>query len=47
MPIPNELVDFQFAITDLDTRYFGKLPPVTKARGRGHLQGDRFELRPR
>ncbi|MGH8678341.1 MAG: DUF3971 domain-containing protein, partial [Burkholderiales bacterium] len=43
-PIPNEQVDLQFVMSGFDTRYFGNLPPISNARGRGHLQGDRFEL---
>ncbi len=43
-PIPNEQVDLEFTLSNFDTRYFGALPPVINAEGRGRLQGDRFEL---
>ncbi len=44
MPIPNDRVDLKFTLSGFETRYFGALPPVINAEGKGHLQGDRFEL---
>jgi hypothetical protein len=43
-PIPNEQVDLRFSMDGFETRYFGDLPPVANARGKGRLQGNLFEL---
>jgi hypothetical protein len=43
-PIPNDSIDLSFEMDGFESRYFGQLPPVENARGRGHLQGDRFVL---
>ncbi|MGI9463693.1 MAG: DUF3971 domain-containing protein, partial [Aestuariivirgaceae bacterium] len=42
--IPDELVDLKFELTDVATNYFGELPPITGAAGRGHVQGNHFHL---
>jgi hypothetical protein len=42
--MPNENIDFQFTLRDVDSNYFKALPKLLGASGSAHLQGDRFEL---
>jgi hypothetical protein len=44
VPIPNHMVDVRFALRDVETRYFAKLPAISGASGSGRLQGNRFDL---
>jgi hypothetical protein len=43
-PIADHMVDARFTLTDVETRYFAKLPPISGASGSGRLQGNRFDL---
>jgi hypothetical protein len=42
--LPNETIDFQFAMADVTSTYFKSLPPLLGATGHARLQGDSFEL---
>jgi Protein of unknown function/AsmA-like C-terminal region len=42
--MPNENIDFQFSLKDVDSNYFKTLPTLTQASGTAHLQGDNFVL---
>jgi hypothetical protein len=42
--LPDDMVEFTFALADVDMRYLGELPPVRGASGVGRLSGDTFRL---
>jgi hypothetical protein len=42
--VPDDMVDFEFSLADVEMRYFGGLPPVRGASGTGRLSGDSFRL---
>jgi hypothetical protein len=44
VPLADRMIDVQFSLRDVETRYFAKLPPITGAKGSGRLQGDHFDL---
>ncbi len=43
-PIPNEMVNLTFDVSDVVTHYFEQLPPITGAHGSAHLRGNRFDM---
>jgi hypothetical protein len=43
-PLPDHMVNLEFSLRDVETRYFAMLPPISGARGFGRLQGNRFDL---
>ncbi|VAV91245.1 hypothetical protein MNBD_ALPHA08-381 [hydrothermal vent metagenome] len=44
VPIPDEMVDFKFSLTDVTSRYFEELPVLRGASGTGVLTGNTFVL---
>ena len=42
--VPEDMVEFNFSLADVEMRYFGELPPVRGASGMGRLTGDSFRL---
>jgi Protein of unknown function/AsmA-like C-terminal region len=42
--MPNEDIDFQFSLLDVDSNYFKTLPTLMGASGKAHLRGDSFDL---
>ncbi len=42
--MPNENIDFQFSLEDVDSNYFKTLPTLVHASGSAHLRGDSFDL---
>ncbi len=42
--MPNEDIDFQFSLQDVDSNYFRTLPTLVGASGSAHLRGDSFDL---
>lgn len=43
-PLPNDQISFKFKLSNVTTRYFKDLPPITNATAEGHLRGNDFEL---
>jgi len=44
IPIPDDMVNFKFSLKDVNSRYFGDLPPLENAFGTGLLTGNNFVL---
>ncbi len=44
-PVPDDMVDFKFSMTDVSTRYYREMPALAKASGTARLTGDRFSLK--
>ena len=42
--MPNEDIDFQFSLEDVNSNYFKTLPTLVGASGTAHLRGDSFDL---
>ena len=42
--MPNEDIDFQFSLEDVNSNYFKTLPTLVHASGTAHLRGDSFDL---
>lgn len=42
--IPDEMVDFRFALADVTARYLNGLPLLSDTAAKGRLQGNRFDL---
>ncbi len=43
-PIPEGQIDVSFTLKDVETGYFGALPPITNGVGKGQLSGNRLEI---
>ncbi|HKQ94948.1 MAG TPA: DUF3971 domain-containing protein [Aestuariivirgaceae bacterium] len=43
-PIPADQIDVTFSLKGVETGYFGALPPITDADGKGQLSGNRLEI---
>ncbi|MEQ9144587.1 MAG: AsmA-like C-terminal domain-containing protein [Parvibaculaceae bacterium] len=41
--LPMEVIDLTFTMSGATVRYLDEMPPLQRVRGRGHLQGDRYD----